>query len=382
MTDYYEVLGVDRSASQDEIKKAYRKMSRKYHPDIAGQEFEEKFKEVNTAYEVLSDTDKRQMYDQGGDPLNPQAGYSSSAGGFDDMSDIFSTFFGGAFGSAGSSGPIPRTQPGRDSLTSVAIDLEKAVFGGVQNVDIRTWSVCPDCSGSGTADGAEPVTCPQCHGSGNVQTVRRTLLGQMVSTQPCDRCQGHGTIIENPCHTCNGHGRVRIQRTVGVNIPAGVKDETRLRLSGQGEVGEGGGPAGDLYVDISIKPDKRFTRRDDDLHCWITVPMTWAVLGHETSIDTFDGPQTVHIPAGSQQESTISLDNLGVTNLKDSGKRGKIIVHLMISIPNGLDSAQKKLMEDFARKQKDDDYSPSQSSQPRGKEQKGFFDRLRHAFSA
>ncbi|WP_455090294.1 molecular chaperone DnaJ [Parascardovia denticolens] len=377
-TDYYQVLGVERNASQEEIKKAYRKMSRKYHPDIAGQEYEEKFKEVNTAYEVLSDSDKRRMYDQGVDPLSS----SGSAGptGFTDMSDIFSTFFGGAFSGGASSGPLPRVQPGRDSLASTSVDLKTIVFGGVHNVTIHTFAVCPDCSGNGSADGKPPVTCPECHGSGSVQTVRRTLLGQMVSSQPCARCQGFGNIIEHPCPTCSGHGRVQTDRTIGVNIPAGIEDDTRLRLSGQGEVGEGGGPAGDLFVDVTVKQDKQFTRQGDDLHCWITIPMTWAVLGHRTTVSSFDGDQDIDIPAGSQYESTVSLEGLGVTNVRDNSRRGKLVVHLLVSIPDKVNQQERKLLEDFAAKRRDDEFSPEQSSQPL-QAPRGFFERLRHAFS-
>ena len=254
--DYYEVLGVERTASEDEIKKAYRKMSRKYHPDIAGPEFEDKFKEVNSAYDVLSDPDKRRMYDSGVDPNDPNGGGFPSGGfsGMGDMGDIFGQFFGGA------QGPTPRTQPGRDALASASIDLKTAVFGGTAHIKINTFGLCQQCSGSGSADGAAPKPCPQCHGQGFTQKVVRTMLGQMMTSAPCERCEGHGTIIENPCPQCMGHGRVRATRSVGVSVPAGITDNARLRLSHQGEVGEGGGAAGDLYVDIRIKPDRKSTR--------------------------------------------------------------------------------------------------------------------------
>ena len=253
MADYYETLGVERGASDDEIKKAYRKLSRKYHPDIAGPEFEDKFKEVNNAYDVLSNPDKRRMYDSGVDPNDPNAGAGGFSGaGFGDMSDVFSTFFGSAFG-GGSQGPVPRTQPGRDALASASIDLKTAVFGGTAHVKINTFSLCQECGGSGAQGGAQPVTCPDCHGQGFMQKVVRTMLGQMMTSAPCERCEGHGTIIKNPCPSCMGHGRVRTTRTVGVTVPAGINDNARLRLANQGEVGEGGGAAGDLYIDIRIK---------------------------------------------------------------------------------------------------------------------------------
>ncbi|MBT1166254.1 molecular chaperone DnaJ [Bifidobacterium simiarum] len=383
MADYYEVLGVDRNASEEEIKKAYRKMSRKYHPDIAGPEFEDKFKEVNSAYEVLSDTEKRRMYDQGVDPNNPNAaGGFSGAAGFD-MGDIFGQFFGQGFGA--SQGPVPRTQPGRDSLANVTIDLKTAIFGGTAHVDIRTMTLCPDCKGSGSAGGA-PTTCPDCHGHGFVQKVVRTMIGQMMSSAPCERCEGHGTIIENPCPSCMGHGRVRSKRNVGVSIPAGIHDDTRLRLASQGEVGEGGGTAGDLYIDVRVEPDKTFVRDGDDLHCWIEVPMSWAVLGHDFELDTFDGKRTIDIPAGTQQDDTVQVEGLGVTKLRSpKGERGDIIAHIVVHIPTKLTDDERDLIERFAAKH-DDGAAHKVTSQTRpgkanGGKAKGFFGKLKDALS-
>ena len=258
MTDYYEVLGVDRSASDDEIKKAYRKMSRKYHPDIAGPEFEDKFKEVNNAYEVLSDPQKRQMFDAGVDPNDPNAGGmggSGFGGGFGDMGDIFSMFTGGAFG-GGNGGPTPRTQPGRDSLATVTIDLKTAVFGDTAHVEIKTFGLCQECAGTGCQKGTQPAQCPDCHGQGYAQRVVRTML--RPNDDHCamrNAAKDNGTVIENPCPSCLGHGRVRVTRNVGVSCRAGVTNNTRLRLANQGEVGENGGVAGDLYVDIRIAQD-------------------------------------------------------------------------------------------------------------------------------
>ncbi len=271
--DYYQILGVSRDASDDEIRKAYRKMARKYHPDIAGEQYKDKFEQVNRAYSVLSDPQKKQMYDAGVDPDHPQqAGFGASDfGGF---SDIFSDFFNTGFGSGASRGPVPRQQPGQDALTQLTISLKDAVFGAAHTVTVNTYGVCPTCKGAGSADGSAPVQCPVCHGSGYQQKVSSTLLGRMVSTQPCENCGGHGTVFTNPCPTCHGEGRVRTDRTVGVRIPAGIHDKTRIRLASQGAVGEGAGPAGDLYVDVTIAQDKDFTRSDDDLHCWLRVPMT------------------------------------------------------------------------------------------------------------
>lgn len=376
MADYYEVLGVERSASDDEIKKAYRKMSRKYHPDIAGPEFEDKFKEVNNAYQVLSDPDKKRMYDSGVDPNDPNAG----AGGFGmgDMGDIFGQFFGGAFG-GGSQGPVPRTQPGRDSLASATIDLKTAVFGGTAHVKINTFALCPQCGGSGSRNGEQPTTCPDCNGRGVRQKVVRTMLGQMMTTAPCERCEGHGTIINNPCAQCMGHGRVRTNREVGINIPAGIADNARLRLGSQGEVGEGGGAAGDLYVDIRIKADKQFSRDGDDLHCWIQIPMSWAVLGHDLDIDTFDGKETVSIPAGTQPEDTVTLKKLGLARMRHNDERGDLIAHVNIHIPTKLGDGEQELIEQFAQLHDEQSQHITQSSKPTTGTKKGFFSKLKDA---
>lgn len=378
MADYYETLGVSRQASEDEIKKAYRKLSRKYHPDIAGPEFEEKFKEVNSAYEVLSDSEKRRMYDQGVDPNAPGGG-AGAAGGFG-FEDVFSSFFGGGAGFGGGQGPVPRSQPGRDSLATLSISLKDAVFGSVENIDITTYALCPDCSGSGAQNGEQPVTCPVCNGQGYRQQAVRTLLGQMMTSQPCDRCEGHGNIIEHPCQTCFGHGRVRSKRQVGVKIPAGIQNDTRIRLSSQGEVGEGGGAAGDLYVDVSVKPDKQFSRQSDDLHCWISIPMTWAALGHEVNIQTFDGEQAITVPEGSQPEDTVTLKELGVTHLHGNGDRGDLVAHLQVEIPRNLNKKQREMLEGFAKSHDKGGEAIPQQSRP-VVARKGFFDRIKDALN-
>jgi molecular chaperone DnaJ len=375
-TDYYEVLGVERTASDDEIKKAYRKLSRKYHPDIAGPQFEDKFKEVNNAYEVLSDADKRRMYDAGVDPNDPNGGGFASAG-FGDVGDIFGQFFGNAFGGS-TQGPTPRTQPGRDVLSSTSIPLKTAVFGGTVHVKINTFGVCQTCGGAGTADNEKPVTCPDCNGQGSRQQVKNTILGQMMTTSTCERCDGHGTIIEHPCSACQGHGRVRTSRDVGITIPAGITDNTRLRLANQGEVGEGGGAAGDLYIDVRVKQDKQFTRDGDDLHCWIQVPMSWAVLGHDLSIDTFDGKQDITIPQGCQPEETVSLEGLGVARLKRPEERGNLIAHVSVHIPTKLNEDEQKLMEQFSQIHDASNDVIQQSGRP-STVHKGFFDKIKDA---
>ena len=336
---------------------------------------------MNNAYDVLSNPDKRRMYDSGVDPNDPNAGAGGFSGaGFGDMGDVFSTFFGSAFG-GGSQGPVPRTQPGRDALASASIDLKTAVFGGTAHVKINTFSLCQECGGSGAQGGAQPVTCPDCHGQGFMQKVVRTMLGQMMTSAPCERCEGHGTIIQNPCPSCMGHGRVRTTRNVGVTVPAGINDNARLRLANQGGVGEGGGAAGDLYIDIRIKADKQFTRDGDDLHCWIQVPMSWAVLGHDLSIDTFDGEQTVSIPAGCQPEDTVTLKGLGVTNIRNKDERGNLVAHVNVLIPTKLSESERGLIEQFAASHDSDATHVSQASRPQTGQKKGFFSKLKDALS-
>ena len=324
------------------------------------------------------------MVDMGVDPNDPSAGSAGASGaGFADMGmgDIFSQFFGGSFGT--SQEPISRVQPGEDSLAEAKIDLKTAIFGGNVSVRITAFGVCQDCSGSGSADSANsaPEQCSQCHGTGFCQKVVRTMLGQMVSSMPCDKCEGHGTIIKNPCQNCRGRGRVRAVREVGVNVPAGIRDGSRLRLASQGSVGECGGPAGDLYVDIHIRADKQFTRNGDDLHCWITVPMSWAVLGHDVEIETFDGSQKLEIPAGCQSEDTVTLENLGVTKLR-SKDRGNIIVHVLVQIPTKLSAEERSLISKFANLHDGDVKHVKQNSlDEQSGERKGFFSKLKEAFA-
>lgn len=381
MADYYETLGVERTATEEDIKRAYRKMSRKYHPDIAGPEFEEKFKEVNTAYEVLSDPDKRQMYDAGVDPNDPRGGGASGFGGYD-MGDIFSQFFGSAFSDGGGSGPIPRAQRGRDQLESLTIDLETVVFGNTENLSFSTFGTCEHCEGTGSENEEPPVTCDVCHGTGSVQRVVRTMLGQMMTSAPCEHCEGHGTIIEHPCTVCHGHGRVRTKRNVGVNIPAGVDSGNRIRLEHQGEAGECNGEAGDLYIEIHVRKNDQFTREDDNLHCWIQIPMTWAVLGNQMNINTLDGEQTLDIPAGCQPEQTITMKGLGVTHLHHNDERGDLIVHIGVDIPTKLNDRERELISEFGQLHDDQASSVAQSSRPTPpKNKRGFFSKIKDALS-
>lgn len=345
MKDYYAVLGVARSASESEIKKAYRKLARELHPDVAGPSGEERFKEVAAAYEVLGNADKRAQFDRGVDPRSSGGGGGASAGfGFD---DIFETFFGSAMGGSGRRGPASRTQRGGDTLVEVEISLEDAVFGVRHDVTVDLAETCTTCSGTCCAPGSGPVTCAQCNGQGMVQRMVRSLLGQVMTTAPCPRCGGYGSTIESPCTDCSGQGRTRERRTVGIDIPAGVETGTRIRMTASGDAGPGGGPRGDLYVEIREKSHKTFERRGDDLHCTIELPMTAAALGTVSTVETFDGPQEIDVKPGTHAGSTVTLKGFGVGKLQRQG-RGNLHVHLDIHTPGDLTDEQEDLLRKLA----------------------------------
>lgn len=373
-TDYYAMLGVDRDAGPDEIKRAYRRLARELHPDVnPDPATQERFKEVTAAYEVLSDPQKRQMYDMGGDPLRA-AGGGFGGGGFD-FGDIMDAFFGG--GSA-SRGPRTRRRRGQDALIRIEVDLREAMFGGQRDITVDTAAHCEACSGLGTTPGTEPDTCPMCRGRGEIQQVQRSFLGQVMTSRPCPQCSGFGTTITHPCIECSGDGRVRTRRTIGVTIPAGVDTGTRIQLSGQGEVGPGGGEAGDLYVEIIEKPHPIFERRGDDLHCSVQVPMTAAALGTSVKLDTLDGEETMTISAGTQPGEVLTLRARGVPRLRGTG-RGDLYVHLDVRTPSRLDAEQSALLQQLAElRGEDGDSIEVQSSTESGG---GLFSRLKDAFS-
>lgn len=344
MNDYYAILGVPRDASAEQIKKAYRKLARELHPDVAGPEAEDKFKDVSRAYEVLSNAEKRQMYDLGQDPSQPGGG-RQGAGGFD-FQDIFETFFGG--GTSANRGPIPRTRRGQDALLSLEIELRDAVFGVAKEITFDTAVVCATCDGSCVRPGTSPQTCDICHGAGNVRRVARSLFGEVVTAAPCGACQGYGTKITDPCPECSGEGRVRTRTTLEVDVPAGVQDGNRIRLTGKGEVGPGGGPAGDLYLEIRQRSHKTFTRRGDDLHCTLHTPMTAATLGAQITLDTFDGEQAVNIPPGTQPGHTVVLKGLGVGRLHRNS-RGDLRVKIAVEIPQEISDEERDLLAQLAK---------------------------------
>ncbi|MBK0330159.1 molecular chaperone DnaJ [Brachybacterium sp. MASK1Z-5] len=367
--DYYELLGVSREASTDEIKKAYRKLARSLHPDVnPDPEAQEKFKRVSQAYETLSNPDRRRQYDMGGGP-----GMGGFPGGASfDFSDIFDMFAGGSGMRGRGQGPTPRQRRGGDVLRRTEVSLRDVVFGTEQDVTFRTAVACDRCQGSCCEPGTSPTRCTNCSGSGHVQRVAQSLLGQMVTMAPCPVCGGHGDVIESPCTQCSGHGRTPSERTVTVRIPAGVEDGTRIQLRGEGEVGEAGGPAGDLFVELSVAEDDVFVREGSDLVTRLRIPMTAAALGASIPLETFDGERTVEIQAGSQPEEEIVLKGLGVTPLRRS-TRGDIRVELDVQIPTRLDDEQRELLEKLASVR--DEEKPAATSGRRGSH--GMFGKLR-----
>jgi molecular chaperone DnaJ len=343
LADHYEVLGLARDASAEQIKKAYRKLARELHPDVnpdAGAE--EKFKLVTHAYEVLSDADSRRSYDNGGQDPFGGAGFG--------FGDIFDTFFGGG---GGQRGPKSRQERGQDALLRVDLTLEEVVFGVAKSIEVDTAILCETCSGSCCRPGTSPVMCDICRGSGQIQRQVRSLLGNVVTSAPCGTCRGYGQVIPEPCLDCRGQGRVRARRNIDLNIPQGVEDALRLQLSNQGEVGFAGGPNGDLYVDIAVKPHDTFGRSGDDLTCTIEVPLHDAVLGALTKIETFDGPLDVEIQPGQQTGDVIVVKGKGVGHLRNSG-RGDLRVSIQVTTPTKLDSKQKELFRSLAKLRKSD----------------------------
>ncbi|MDR0788715.1 MAG: molecular chaperone DnaJ [Bifidobacteriaceae bacterium] len=373
MTDYYGILGVNKSATDDEIKKAYRKLARKYHPDQndGDSAAEEKFKQVSTAYEVLMDPEKRRMVDLGADPLDSSGGYGGFGGGFGggSASDIFDAFFGGGggFGGFGGSGfgggsrAKSRTQPGQDILVRVSVDLEKAIFGGVEKISVNLAEVCDKCQGSGSADGSAPVTCTTCSGSGVTVRIQNTILGQVQSQATCQTCGGYGSVIKDPCQKCYGEGRFNTHRDINVKIPLGIRDGQKIKLSSQGEVGVGGGPAGDLYIEIRVSEHPFFIRDNTspDLHSYLNIGLDDAILGKTVPLETLDGSIDAVIPEGTSTGDEIILSGYGVPKkgIKDtdisrgekSSNRGNLIVHITVDMPDKLNSKQRKAAEAFVK---------------------------------
>lgn len=394
--DYYEILGVPRDADAEQIKKAYRKAARTVHPDVSNDpKAEEKFKAVNEAYEVLSDPHKRAVFDRGGDPMGPggsdpfggMGGFGSfSQQGFD-LGDLFGAMFGGA---GGTRGPKSRVRRGQDQLIRTRLSLSEAVFGVTKLVEFDTHVVCSSCQGKGAANGAEPVTCTQCQGRGEVTTTQRSILGDIRTVQACPACQGFGNVIAEPCIDCSGQGRVSKRRTINVQIPGGVDTGNRVHLQSQAEVGPGGGPAGDLYVEIQVKPHDVYTRDRANLEMVVRLPMALAALGTEVDIPTLESEvegcppdrQTVHlqVPSGTQSGTRLVVPGHGVPSLRANHRgetsRGDLGVTLVVETPTKLDQSQRELLSQFAQMR--GEAGPEIANRS---ESKGFFDRLREAFS-
>ena len=353
--DYYGLLGVRKDATPEELKRAYRKLARELHPDVnPDPAAQDRFKEVTTAYEVLSDADKRHVVDLGGDPLSQGgAGAAGSPfGGFGGFGDVFEAFFGGA-GPAGGRGRRSRVRPGADALLQLSLTLEETAFGVRRDLVVDTAILCETCHGNGCAPGTKPRTCATCGGAGEIQSVQRSFLGQVMTTRACSACAGTGEQIPSPCPTCGTEGRVRARRTKTVDVPSGIEDGMRIRLAGQGEVGPGGGPAGDLYIEISEQPHETFTREGADLHCTIGVPMTSAALGSDIVLATLDDEEKIEVRPGTQSGAVLHLRGKGVPKLRSS-VRGDLYVHVEVRTPTRLDEEQEKLLRQLAELRDED----------------------------
>jgi molecular chaperone DnaJ len=340
--DLYEILGVPRDASTEDIKKAYRKLAREHHPDVnADPAAEERFKEVAAAYEILSDSNKRAQYDaygRGGPAEFP----------FGDMSDLFEAFFGtGTFGRR-RAGPRSRVQRGEDVFAEVRIGFREAAFGVRQDVRVARMETCDRCGGNGAEPGTSPERCRTCGGSGQVQDVRRSIFGAVMTAHPCSTCEGTGEEILSPCDRCRGRGRVATEATVTVDVPAGVSDQMELRISEAGHAGRSGGPAGDLYVTVHVDDDPVFERHGQDVFAFLDVPLVQAALGARLEVETLDGTETIEIEPGTDSGTTVRLRGQGIPNLGRRG-RGDLFLTIAVETPRDLSKDQRRLLEELAR---------------------------------
>lgn len=378
--DYYEVLGLKKGASDDEIKKAFRKMAMKYHPDRnpGDKEAEEKFKEINEAYGVLSDPDKKSKYDRFGFAgVDPNAGFGGTggfsgfggAGGFEDIFDMFGGMFGGGFG-GGQTRRNNGPKKGRDLQKAITITFEEAAFGCKKEMEISKFVACPTCKGEGTKPGTSKKTCPKCGGSGQVSSMQRTPFGQFQSVTQCDQCGGSGQINETPCEDCKGSGRVRKTVKLSVDIPAGVDNDSVIPIRGQGEPGVNGGPSGDLYIVISVKPHKMFKRSGSDLYLDIPISFDQAALGAEIVVPTLEGKVSYKVPAGTQPGTTFRLKGKGVRNPRND-RMGDLYVKVNLEVPTRLNHKQKKTIEEMGKAVTEDCYQKKST----------FADKMRELFS-
>lgn len=370
--DYYAVLGVDRNVTPDALTKAYRKLAMQYHPD-RNQEAgaEERFKEVAEAYEVLSDPDKRRAYDQFGHAgvNGAGAGYEGFGGFSGGFSDIFDQFFNAAGGGRSRTGP----RRGADLRYQLEITFEEAVFGTEKEIAIQRTEQCAECSGTGSEPGHELETCPACRGQGEVRRVQQSIFGQFVNVSTCDRCRGAGKVVTHPCPACKGSGREKKLRRIAVKIPGGVDDEAQIRLSGEGDAGSLGGPAGNLYVQLRVRPHRFFQRDGLDIVLERSINVAQAALGDEIQVPTLSGEMTVKIPAGTQTGKVVQLKEQGVPSLR-TGRRGDQLVVLKVEVPRELTTEQEALFRQLA-----ESLGSEVKEQPH--EEKGFFDKLKDALT-
>ena len=366
--DYYEVLGVGRQAPEDEIKRAFRRLARQYHPDInKSPDAEARFKEINEAYEVLSDPEKRSIYDRFGH-AGPQAGFGGfSDFGFGGIEDIFESFFGGVrTGTAARRGPTR----GADLRHDLTIEFDEAVFGCEKEIVVARHETCPQCQGSGAEPGTQPIRCPQCNGTGEVRRQQQTFLGSFIQVTTCPRCQGEREIITSPCSQCQGHKMIQVERPIMVKIPAGVDDSTRIRLAGEGEPGSRGGPPGNLYVVLHVKAHPHFRREEHSILLEMGINVAQAALGDKVMVPTLDGDEELAIPAGTQTGETFRLRGRGVPYLRRNG-RGDQLVMVHVLTPTKLTAKQQELFKELGQ---------TLGSEVIQQSEKGFFEKLKDAF--
>ena len=378
--DYYEVMGVPKNASEDEIKKAYRKLAKQYHPDLnpGDKDAEAKFKEVNEAYEVLSDKDKRARYDQFGHAgVDPSFGGGAGGDPFGgdpfggvDLGDIFSSFFGGGgFGGGRRQANPNAPRRGSDTEAVLNISFEEAAKGCKKNITYSRIDSCAACGGSGAEKGTQPKTCPQCSGTGQVRISQRTPFGVVQTSRGCDRCSGTGKVIEHPCKDCGGTGRVKRQKTIEVTVPAGVDDDQVLQMGGLGNAGANGGPAGDLHVYVNVRPHPIFERKGNDVWCEMPITFTQAALGAEVTVPTLDGRVSYQVHEGTQPGDIFKLRGKGIQNLNGRG-RGDQYIKVTIEVPKNLSQKQKDILKEFDQSAEDKNYQ----------KRKTFFDKIKDMF--
>lgn len=365
--DYYEILGVSRSATDDEIKRAFRRLAKQYHPDAnsGDQTAAEKFKEIGEAYQILSDPEKRQMYDRYGHNA-PLGGSPSDFSGFGGFADIFEEFFGMGSRTTARRGP----QPGAHLKYNLSLSFEEAVFGVEKKIEIPRLETCPTCQGSGAQPGTTPIRCPQCHGTGEARRVQQSIFGSFVNVATCPRCEGEGEIVSTPCSTCRGQKRVQVTRTISVDIPAGVDDGMQIRLSGEGEAGMRGGPPGNLYVVVNIKKHPLFTREGNDLLLDLPINIVQAALGDEIEVPSLDGEVKLTIPPGTQHGKTFRIREHGVPVLRRNS-RGDLLVTVQVVVPKDLNEKQRALLRELAK---------TMGKEPVGAHDKGVFGKVKDAF--